>query len=98
VVVGSLCDTVFVLKKKVKTEDVNKAFVKASKTAKFKNVIEASTEPLVSSDIVKNSHSTIVDLSLTKVMGGDLLKVVAWYDNEWGYSCRLVDLIKYLKW
>ncbi len=98
VVVGSLCDTVFVLKKKVTADDVNRAFIKASQTARFKNIIEASTEPLVSSDIIKNDHSTIVDLSLTKVMDGDLLKVIAWYDNEWGYSCRLVDLIKYLKW
>lgn len=96
VVVGSLCDTVFVLKKKVTADDVNRAFIKASQTARFKNIIEASTEPLVSSDIIKNDHSTIVDLSLTKVMDGDLLKVIAWYDNEWGYSCRIVDLTNWV--
>lgn len=98
VVVGSLCDTVFVLNKKTSVADVNQAFVKAAQSARFKNIIEASSEELVSSDIIGNDHSAIVDLSLTKVMDGDLLKVIAWYDNEWGYSCRLVDLIKYLKW
>ncbi|PKM91422.1 type I glyceraldehyde-3-phosphate dehydrogenase [Candidatus Falkowbacteria bacterium HGW-Falkowbacteria-1] len=97
IAVGSLCDTVFLLKKKVKEEDVVKVFIKASKEKKYKNIIEASSEPLVSSDIVKNSHSAIVDLSLTKVVDGDLLKVISWYDNEWGYSCRLADLISYLK-
>ncbi|MFA5420789.1 MAG: type I glyceraldehyde-3-phosphate dehydrogenase [Patescibacteria group bacterium] len=96
--VGSICDTVFLLKKKVKEEDVNNAFIKAANNKKYKGIIEASYEPLVSSDIVKNSHSAIVDLSLTKVVDGDLLKVISWYDNEWGYSCRLADMIKYLKW
>ena len=90
--VGSLCDLVFVTKKKVSAEKVNDVFVKIAKMARYKNIVEASYEPLVSSDIVQNPHSSIVDLSLTKVVDGDLLKVVAWYDNEWGYSNRLVDL------
>ncbi len=96
VIVGSLCDVTFLLKRKTTVEEINKNFEKVSKMPKYKDIIEASYEPLVSSDIIKNNHSTIVDLSLTKVIGGDLVKVIAWYDNEWGYSCRLADLIKHL--
>jgi glyceraldehyde 3-phosphate dehydrogenase len=96
--VGSLCDTVFLLNKKTTEEDVVKTFVKAANNKKYKGIVEASNDPLVSSDIVKSSYSAIVDLPSTKLVGGDLLKVVSWYDNEWGYSCRLADMIKYLKW
>lgn len=96
VLVGSLCDVTFLLKKKTTVEEINAHFLKISQMKKYRDIIEASYEPLVSSDIVKNSHSAIVDLSLTKVVGGDLAKVIAWYDNEWGYSSRLADLIKYL--
>lgn len=96
VIVGSMCDIVFLLKKKTTAEDINKNFVKIASSAKYKGIIEASNEPLVSSDIIGNENSAIVDLSLTRVLGGDMAKVVAWYDNEWGYSCRLADLIKYL--
>lgn len=94
--VASLCDTVYVLNKKTSVEAVNTAFIKAAK-GKMKGIIEASNEELVSSDIVGNPHSSIVDLKTTKIVGGDLLKVVAWYDNEWGYSNRLVELAVYLK-
>lgn len=93
--VGSLCDTVYVLNKKTTAEAVNRAFQKAAK-GKMKGIIEASNEELVSTDIVGNPHSAIVDLLSTKVVGGDLLKVIAWYDNEWGYSNRLVELANYL--
>lgn len=96
VVVGSMCDVVFLLKKNTTVEEINKNFVKVCSTAKLRGLVEASNEPLVSSDIVGNEHSAIVDLSLTKVVGGNLAKVIVWYDNEWGYSCRLADLIKYL--
>lgn len=94
--VASLCDTVYVLNKKTTVEAVNAAFIKAAK-GKLKGIIEASDEELVSTDIVGNPHSSIVDLKTTKIVGGDLLKVVAWYDNEWGYSNRLVELAVYLK-
>ncbi len=93
--VASLCDTVYVLNKKTTVEAVNQAFVKAAQ-GKLKGIIEASKEPLVSADIVGNPSSAIVDLLTTKIVGGDLLKVVAWYDNEWGYSNRLVELAGYL--
>lgn len=94
--VGSICDTTFILKKKTDIESVKQAFKKAAKT-KLKGILEASEEDLVSSDIVGNSHSSIVDLKMTKLVGGDLLKVIAWYDNEWGYSARLAQLADYLR-
>lgn len=94
--VGSLCDVTFLLNKKTTIEAVNKEFIKAAK-GKLKGILEASEEELVSSDIVGNPHSSIVDLKSTALVGGDLLKVVAWYDNEWGYSNRLIDLTEYIK-
>jgi len=93
--VGSICDTVYLLNKKTTAEAVNKAFKKAA-AGKMKGIIEASEEELVSTDIVGNPHSSIIDLLSTKVVGGDLLKVISWYDNEWGYSNRLVELTAYL--
>ena len=94
--VGSLCDTVYLLNKKTTVEDVNRMLSKAAR-GKYKRIIEASREPLVSHDIVGNSHSSIVDLLSTRVIGGDFLKIVSWYDNEWGYANRLVELVDYLK-
>jgi len=94
--VGSLCDITFITNKKVDEKSINNALIKASKQANLKNIIEVSNEPLVSIDIVGNPHSTIVDLSLTKIIEGDLVKIIAWYDNEWGYSCRLADLCEYI--
>jgi glyceraldehyde 3-phosphate dehydrogenase len=89
--VGSLSDFTFLLKKDVTVEQVNNAFIEAEKNG-FKGIIQTTTEPLVSSDIIGNEHSSIVDLSLTQVVGGNMVKVIAWYDNEWGYTTRLVQL------
>jgi glyceraldehyde 3-phosphate dehydrogenase len=94
--VGSLCDVVFITNKKIDEKKVNDVFKKAAKSAKYKNLIIASEEEIVSSDIVGSSHSAIVDLPSTKVVDKDMLKIVAWYDNEWGYSSRLVDLCEIL--
>ncbi len=94
--VGSICDIVYITNKKTDEKKINQAFKKASRSSRFKSILEASDASLVSTDIVGNSASAIVDLSLTKVIGGDLVKVVAWYDNEWGYSCRLADLCEYI--
>ncbi len=93
--VGSLCDTVYLLDKKTTVEAVNKAFKKAA-SGKLKGIIEASEEELVSTDIIGNPHSAVIDLLSTKIVGGNLLKVISWYDNEWGYSNRLVELAAYL--
>lgn len=89
---GSLSDFTFLLKKKVTVQQVNNALKRAAVNPRFKGILEVTTEPLVSSDIIGNSASAIVDLSLTQVVDGDLVKVVAWYDNEWGYANRLVEL------
>ncbi|NTU99491.1 type I glyceraldehyde-3-phosphate dehydrogenase [Candidatus Falkowbacteria bacterium] len=93
---GSLCDVVYILKKNVDVDMVNKAIKAATKLPKLKGILVATDEPVVSTDIMGNPASSIVDLELTKVLGGDLLKIVAWYDNEWGYSCRLADVCEYV--
>lgn len=89
--VGSLSDFAILLKKKTTVEEVNQAFIDASEHPLYKGKLVVSNEPLVSSDIVGNPASCIVDLSLTQVIDGDFIKVVAWYDNEFGYSNRLVE-------
>lgn len=91
--VGSLSDFAILLKKNVTVEEVNEAFVKASSNPMYKGILVTSTEPLVSSDIVGNPASAIVDLSLTQVIDGNFVKVIAWYDNEFGYSNRLVEQV-----
>ncbi len=91
--VGSLSDFAVLLKKKVTVEEVNEAFVQASNNPMYKGILVTSTEPLVSSDIVGNPASAIVDLSLTQVIDGDFVKIIAWYDNEFGYSNRLVEQV-----
>jgi glyceraldehyde 3-phosphate dehydrogenase len=91
--VVSLADFTFVTKKDVTIEEVNNVFKEAAKNPYYQGILDATEEELVSSDYKGNSHSAIVDLKLTAVVGGNLLKVVAWYDNEWGYSNRLVELV-----
>lgn len=91
----SLVDFVAILKKKTTDKEVNETFEKAAE-GQLKGILEFTTEPLVSVDFMHNSHSAIVDGELTRVMDETLVKVFAWYDNEWGYSCRLADLIKYI--
>lgn len=90
--VGSLSDFTFLLKRETSVEEVNEALKKAAESDQYKGILEVTTDPIVSSDIVGNAHSSIVDLSLTQVIG-NLVKVIAWYDNEWGYSNRLVEEI-----
>jgi glyceraldehyde-3-phosphate dehydrogenase (NAD(P)) len=87
----SIVDLVVQLEKSVIAEQVNQLLKDVSESS-MKGIIKYCDEPLVSSDHVGTDESTIVDASLTMVMGGDLLKVIAWYDNEWGYSQRVVDL------
>lgn len=88
----SLSDIVVVLKKEVTKEEVNEEFMKASKTDRFKGVLAVTNEPLVSSDFIGDTNSCIVDLALTYVVGGNLVKIIAWYDNEYGYAHRLVEM------
>lgn len=91
--VVSLSDITLVAKRGTSVEEVNEILTKASKEERYKGVLTVTDEELVSSDLIGDSHSAIVDLNLTKVVGGDLVKVVAWYDNEWGYSNRLVEMV-----
>ena len=90
--VVSMSDFVVLLKRDVTVEEVNDVFRKAASEPYYQGILAVTEEELVSSDFKGNSHSATVDLPLTAVVGGNLLKVVAWYDNEWGYSNRLVEL------
>lgn len=92
VAVGSIADCTFLLALQTTVEEINAVFVKEAKSPRYKGVLSTTDAPLVSSDIILDPHSSIVDLSFTQVCGGDLVKVVSWYDNEWGYSKRLVEL------
>lgn len=91
--VVSISDVTVLLKRNTTVEEINTAFKKASEEPYYHGILGVSEEPLVSSDYVGNSHSGTVDLLLTKVVGGNLAKVMVWYDNEWGYSCRLVEVV-----
>ncbi len=95
VICGSIVDAVYIVNKPVTVYTVNEALRKASGSARLKGILTVSNEPLVSSDIIGNPASAIVDLPLTKVIGGDLVKVIAWYDNEWGYANRLAEMAEY---
>ena len=90
----SLVEFVFSSSKNLTAEKINNSFLKASKS-KLKNILDTNNEPLVSSDFNHNSHSAIVDLSLTKVVENKMAKVSAWYDNEWGFASRMCDLANY---
>ena len=90
--VVSLSDITAVTKRDTTVEEINEMFKKAAADPYYQGILDATEEELVSIDYRGNSHSSIVDLKLTDVIGGNLIKVVAWYDNEWGYSNRLVEL------
>ena len=90
---GSTVDLVAELMKPVTVASLNAAMKEAASKAPLKGILEYCEEPIVSSDIIQDSHSAIFDSLCTRVLGGKLVKVIAWYDNEWGYSCRVVDLI-----
>ena len=90
---GSVTDFTIETMREVMPNEVNSLFKKAA-AGKLKGILQYSEDELVSTDIIHNSHSTIVDAKLTNVVNGKFLKVVAWYDNEWGYSSRMVDMIK----
>jgi len=92
-ITGSITDLAAVLKKNVTVEEVNQAFKEAAENPLYKGILAVSEEPLVSSDIIGRSESAIVDLPLTQVIGGNLVKVFAWYDNEWGYANRLIEQV-----
>ncbi len=89
--VGSLSDFTFLLKKNTTVEEVNSILKTEADTPMYKGILAVTEDPWVSSDVIGNSHSCVVDLGLTQMVGGNMLKVIAWYDNEYGYANRLVE-------
>jgi glyceraldehyde 3-phosphate dehydrogenase len=88
--VGSIADIVFVTERKTSIEEINQIFREESQSLRYKGILGASDDELVSSDIIKDSRASIVDLGLTQVVDGDFVKVMSWYDNEWGYTNQLI--------
>ena len=88
--VGSISDIVFITDRKTSIEEINKIFKEEAETNRYRGIVYASDEEIVSSDIIKDSHASIVDLTMTHVVDGDLVKIMSWYDNEWGYTNQLI--------
>jgi glyceraldehyde 3-phosphate dehydrogenase len=88
--VGSIADMVFVTERKTSIDEVNRIFREESESARYKGVVALAEDPIVSSDIIKDSHASIIDLEMTQVVDGDLVKVMSWYDNEWGYTSQMI--------
>lgn len=91
VITGSITDFTFITQRATSVEEINEIFIDAARTPKYKGILAVSNEALVSSDIIGRSESSIVDLGMTRVVDGTMVKVLAWYDNEWGYANRLVE-------
>lgn len=90
IIAGSLADITFVSKRNTSVEEVNEILKKAAESPRWKGIVRVTTDQIVSSDIIGDSHASIIDLTYTKVVGGNLVKVLSWYDNEWGYVSTLV--------
>lgn len=96
VISGSIADFTFIAKKNTTVEEVNNIFKKEAKSDKWQGILKVTEDPLVSSDILKEPYGAIIDLTMTRVVDGDLVKILSWYDNEWGYSAMLVKHIESL--
>lgn len=94
--VGSISDLTFVVSRNTSEKEINKILAEESKTQRYKLVVATSDQPLVSSDIIQSPFAAIVDLEMTRVVDGDLVKVLAWYDNEWGFTNQMVRQIQEL--
>jgi len=90
IVSGSIIDFTFLAARPTSVEEINNIFKKAAKEKEWEGILTVSEEPLVSTDILGNPHGSIVDLTMTRVIDGDLVKILAWYDNEWGYGAMLL--------
>ena len=88
--VGSLADIVFVTERGTSVEEVNRVFREEASSARYRDVLAVTDEPIVSSDVIQQSYASIVDLSLTQVVDQDLVKIMSWYDNEWGYASQMI--------
>lgn len=90
IVVGSISDVIFVTERETSVEEVNDIFREEAASDKYLGILGVSDEPLVSSDIVGDEHASLVDLAMTRVVDGDLVKIMSWYDNEWGFTIQMV--------
>lgn len=88
--IGSLADIVFMTSRSTSTEEVNRIFCEEAATERYRDVLGITDEPIVSSDLIGQSYASLVDLTMTQVVDGDLVKVMSWYDNEWGYASQMV--------
>ncbi|MGX1931241.1 type I glyceraldehyde-3-phosphate dehydrogenase [Flagellimonas sp. 2504JD4-2] len=95
--VGSISDLTFVTEKSVTAEEVNQILIEEAKTERYANVLDTTDEPIVSSDIIQSPYASTVDLAMTRVVDGDLLKVMTWYDNEWGFTNQMIRQILEIK-
>lgn len=93
VAVGSISDITFIAERPTTSEEINQIFVEEVATDRYKLVVAVTTEPLVSTDIIKNPFAAVIDLEMTRVVDGDLVKVMAWYDNEWGFTNQMIRQI-----
>lgn len=90
VAVGSLADIVFVTSRSTSVEEINRVFAEEATSERYRDVLAVTNEPIVSADVIQRTHASIVDLSLTQVVDQDLVKIMSWYDNEWGYASQMV--------
>jgi len=97
VLAGSVADITFMAKRNTTVEEVNDILERASHNPIYKNVLKVVSDPIVSSDIIGEPYGSVVDLNFTRVVGGDLVKIMAWYDNEWGYVSTLVNHVLHIK-
>lgn len=93
VAIGSVSDITLVTARKTSKEELNQIFTEEAATERYQNVIRVTNDPIVSSDIIKDPHAAVIDLDMTKVVDGDLVKVLAWYDNEWGFANQMIRQI-----
>ncbi len=91
--VGSIADMVFVTEKNTSVQEVNDIFRDEAQSERYRGILSASNEELVSSDIIKDPHASIIDLGMTQVVDGDLVKILSWYDNEWGYANQMINQV-----
>lgn len=96
VAVGSISDITFIADRATTAQEINEIFIEESQTERYAKVLAITDEPLVSTDIIKNAFAAIVDLEMTRVVDGDLVKVMAWYDNEWGFTNQMIRQIQEL--
>jgi glyceraldehyde 3-phosphate dehydrogenase len=87
---GSLADMVFLTERETSVEEVNRIFQEEADSERYRGILGVTTDPIVSSDIIQDSRASVIDLAMTQVVDGDLVKVMSWYDNEWGYASQMV--------